>query len=488
MKNKFNKLLLLGLIILPMNTYALDKHENVYEVLNRDGSRNSISVTNRLSYIGDSDITDETELRNILNISGDEEFEQRKNNLTWKNSGKEILYTGTTDKKSPITTSITYKLNNEDININDLIGKEGNVEITINLENTDINYINGNKLYTPFVTTVATIIDNNTNNIDISNGKVIQNGEKNFAVGIAAPGLYDSIGLKDLKDLNKIVIKYYTHNFSYHDIYVVSTPKLLSNTDMDIFNKIDTLTSDINTLQMNMNKIQKGSNKVNDGTKDLNKYLKQANSGINQLSEGADKLATGVNTLYTAFNASTSDETLAQLQSLLNSDKEAITTLTTKLATAVNTTDLDSMYVQIMTLGQGTCPSQYTDFCTNYKMLQLLKYNYASVESQIKMINSLKQPLKTINDGTKEISTNLKKVKSAISSIYNGSTELKNGMNELNTGIETFNKEGINKLSDYADKIDNYSDKVQDLVKLSKKYNGFASDNADETMFITVIK
>ena len=70
MKNNLSKLLLLGLVVIPMNVCALQKQENVYEVLNKDGSRNTISVTNRLSYIGDKDITEETELRNILNLSG----------------------------------------------------------------------------------------------------------------------------------------------------------------------------------------------------------------------------------------------------------------------------------------------------------------------------------------------------------------------------------------------------------------------------------
>jgi putative membrane protein len=493
MNNKFNKLLILGLVLVPFTVCALQKQENVYEVLNRDGSRNNITVTNRLTYIGDQKITDETELRNILNISGDEEFELRKNNLTWRNSGKEILYRGETDKESPIKTKITYKLNNEDIDVNDLIGKDGDVEITINLTNTDYAYMHGNKIYTPFVTTAATIIDNEATNIDISNGKVVSNGNKNFAVSIAAPGLYESIDLNELKDLDKIVIKYHTNKFTYHDIYLVSTPKLLSKADLDVFNKLDKLTNDVNTLQTNMNKIQFASNKINDGTKSLNKYLKQANKGINKLSDGADKVSTGMNNLYTAFDQATNEETLKQLEELRKNDLNTIQTMSTSLITSVNAalaqygskpvTSVDDIGALIK---NGTLTNE--EVISTYKLIELLKYNYASVDSQIKLINNMKPNLQAINEGTKEIATNLKTVEGAITSITAGSEDLKNGMNELNSGIEEFNKEGINKLSSYTDKINNYSTKAKDLIKLSTKYNGFTSNNTDETIFITVIK
>ena len=493
MKNKINKiLLLLGLIIIPLNVCALEKQENVYEVLNRDGSRNNISVTNRLTHIGSQSINDETELRNILNISGDEEFELRKKLLTWKNSGKEILYTGETDKESPIKVDITYKLNNKETDINDLIGKEGDIEIIINLTNTDYAYMHGSKIYTPFVTTAATIIDNEATNIDISSGKIVSNGNNNIAVSLAAPGLYESIDLDEFKDLDKIIIKYHTNKFTYHDIYLVSTPKLLSKTDLDIFDKLDKLTDDIKTLQTNMDKIQSASNKINEGTASLNKYLKQTNKGINELSEGADKVSTGMNNLYTAFNQATDDNTLTQLESLKTNNLNTIQTMSTSLITSVNTalaqygmsvTSVDEVGALIK---NGTLTNE--EVISTYKLIELLKYNYESVDSQITLIKNMKPNLKTINEGTKEISTNLKTVKSAISSITSGSDELKTGMNELNSGIKKFNKEGINKLSSYTDKIDKYSTKAKDLVKLSTKYNGFTSNNSDETIFITVIK
>ena len=61
-------------------------------------------------------------------------------------------------------------------------------------------------------------------------------------------------------------------------------------------------------------------------------------------------------------------------------------------------------------------------------------------------------------------------------------------MNTLSTGISTYNKEGINKLSSYADKAKTYTTKLKKLKKLSEKYEGYASNNADSTIFVSVIK
>jgi len=504
MKNKLNKLFILGLgiTLIPANVFALEKRENVYEVLNKDGSRNNIIVTNKLIYSGEKEIIDETQLRDILNISGDEEFELKKNNLTWKNANKEIVYQGTTDKKSPIESTITYKLDGKEIDVNELNGKKGNIEITIKFTNNESHVVHGNKLYTPYVTSVATMLDNNTKDISISNGKVVTSGNSNILVAVASPGLYKSIGLSDLKDLDKVTIKYYTESFEFKDIYVVSSPKVLSETDMDIFKKLDELTSNINKLQTNMDKIEKASNTINDGTANLNKYLKEIKAGISKLSDGSDKVADGMETAYNGLDLATkklsseiTEEKINQLKTLRETDKQTIASITTKLETTVNGADIDQTYVNLLTMGQGTCPSAYEDFCTNYQLLQLLKANYQSVDSEINLIttlpnqlNELKTGLNEIKKGTKEISTNMKTVKSGINSIYDGSTELKNGMNQLNTGIETFNKEGINTLTEYSKKIDEYSTKFEDLIMLSKNYNGFATDSADETMYITVIK
>ena len=499
---KFSKvLLLICLTIIPFNVGAINKQESVYEVLNKDGSRKSISVSSKLTFVKNNDIIDDTELRNILNISGDEQFNLNRNKLVWKGNNKNIIYTGETNKETPIKTSIKYELNGQKIDVNELEGKEGDVKITINLTNTESRKVNGNKLYVPYVTTVGTSLDNNTEDISITNGKVVSTGEKNLLVAIAAPGLYESIGLKDLKDLNKVEIKYHTKSFEYKDIYLVSTPKLLSKTDMEVFNKMDKVTESAKKIQDNMNKIVSATSKLKEGSFKLNAALKQVNDGIIQLSDGSTKVSDGMDKAYDGLDKATkklddeiNETSVNQLKQLKEKNRQTITKMTTDLTTAIGGGDIDQTYANLSQ--SGACSTeQYKSFCSNYQLLQLIKANYQSVDSELtlvtslpKQLNELKKGLKEIKDGSKNISTNLKKVKTAIGTIYDGSTELNNGMNKLDNGVDKFNKQGINKLTNYSNKLDKYSKKAKALVQLSKDYEGFASSNADETVFITVIK
>ena len=62
------------------------------------------------------------------------------------------------------------------------------------------------------------------------------------------------------------------------------------------------------------------------------------------------------------------------------------------------------------------------------------------------------------------------------------------GINNLANGILKFNNEGVTELSKYVLKVNSYSERVENLVKLSKNYHGFASGNADNTSFVFVIK
>ena len=92
-----------------------------------------------------------------------------------------------TDKELPIETKISYTLDGEEISAEDLAGKSGKVIIKIDYKNKSENsvYVNGKyqTMYTPFVVVTGTIIDNENNkNIEVKNGKVIENGNKSIVV------------------------------------------------------------------------------------------------------------------------------------------------------------------------------------------------------------------------------------------------------------------------------------------------------------------
>ena len=121
-------------------------------------------------------------------------------NLIWSANGNDIYYQGETQKELPVECKIKYELDGKEISANEIVGKAGTVKIILEYVNKDAHnvIINGKSetLYTPFVVLCGTIINNENNkNITISSGKLIDDGTKTIALGIATPGLQESLNL-----------------------------------------------------------------------------------------------------------------------------------------------------------------------------------------------------------------------------------------------------------------------------------------------------
>ena len=90
----------------------------------------------------------------------------------------------------------------------------------------------------------------------------------------------------------------------------------------------------------------------------------------------------------------------------------------------------------------------------------------------------------TLNSGTESLTSGLETLYSGTQTLVGGTNELSSGTSELANGISRINSEGINQLANYGEKAVNYKNKLKTLTNLSKNYKGFASDNADTTIFV----
>ena len=183
-------------------------------------------------------------------------------------------------------------------------------DIKLEFKNNSANTVNLNgiqtTIYTPFVTTVATILDSNCKNIEITNGKVVSNAKSNILVSIAAPGLYESTNMGMFKDMDKVTISYDTKKFKLDNIYITSTPKLLDSTDLDVFNRLDSITNSMTTLKNGMDSIKNGSLELKTKLGESLKVLDQdalsqdqveeiKNETVNSITEKEEEINTKVN-------------------------------------------------------------------------------------------------------------------------------------------------------------------------------------------------
>lgn len=307
-----SSILLCTIIAYTTPVFAFTKDETVYSKIDSNGNKyNTIVSDHIVNSEQEKLINDISDLANIKNINGDEEFSQDGNNLIWKAEGNDIYYQGESQKDLPITCDITYELNGEKIEPANLAGKSGKVKITIEYLNKDSHMINidgkDEKLYTPFVVVCGTIIDNNNNkNIKITNGKLINDGSKTAVLGISLPGLQESLNIsKDKIDIpNKIEITIETTSFEMNNIVTYVTPKLIEENDIEMFEKLDEIYNQVNNLQSSSKQIEEGANTLKEGTSTYNEKSKEFNSAISQISGGVStindnysKIDTGISSL-----------------------------------------------------------------------------------------------------------------------------------------------------------------------------------------------
>lgn len=515
------------LILIPLSTNALEKEETVYAKLNSDGSTKSILVNKHL--INDkleNDIEDTTELENILNINSDDGYIQTGNLLTWHSYGNDIFYQGISNKSLPVEEEITYKLDGEIMSIDDILGKSGHIEITIKYTNKDKHIIDGNTLYTPFVITMGTIINgNNNSNVSVTNGKVINNGSNYIIVGISTPGLYESLDINELKDLNKIKISFDTEKFELGSIYSVIMPKLIESSDLEIFNKLDMLYKNIDTLQSKMNEIEDGSKMILDklslvenGSNELSKNLNLVLTKLEEIKNGTNSIDTNLNEIVnsldkviSSFNSSDNLNKIESIKLLISKNKETIDTLdsTNKLVKdTYEKCNLENLsYSSLENSNKELFDVKYTyenSYETNENLIILLKKNNDALVESLNTLEDIQNKINTLNGYLKELKNGTSKLNEGIKELYNGvyllntklnelasgSTKLKNGMVTFNDGIKAFNNRGINTLSMYSNSVKNITDKINSLIKLGENYKSFdlkQNNVKSSTKFILVV-
>ncbi len=524
--------------------YALSKNETVYTRLNSDGNIKKIIVS---EYIKNDDldkIEDLTDLKDILNVNGDETFVQDDNKIIWNAKGNDIFYQGTTEKNLPISLVISYKLNGKEMNVEDMLGKDGKVDISIKYINKDKHLVNVNgtiqELYTPFIITTTTFISSeNNSNIKVKNGKVVNNGVNSLVLGMTTPGLPESLGLTNIKDMDTVTISYDTTNFELNSIYSVATPKFIEKDDLKIFDKLDSIYSKVNMLSDTSNLLVKGSHELLGGLKMLNSNFSEFNLGMQQLNDGSKKILTSYNQLSSGINqlnnglsnisylVSSIDElskginNLANATNLISENSKEINntinntmlTLTKHIATlqqiAEKTTDENTkqeLKKEIDELQQELDTQNLLSLQENFNQLN---QGINQVNESMNILNGYTNNLSNdltpmfegvlrLKDGSDLFEEGLNKFDNSIQTLTKATNDLNDGTNQIEIGFSTltdgitkFNNEGISQLVNYINfNLKTMESRIDALVDLSSNYNTFTMKDKNtegSTKFIMVI-
>ena len=234
-KGTISTILLCSFMAYTTPIFAFTKEESVYSKTNASGENYKTIVSTHLKNLDyEKELKDMTDLINIENTNGDETFTQDGENISWSANGSDIYYQGESKKELPIKCTIKYELDGKEILPENIAGKKGNVKITITYENTDEHIVNINgknvKMYTPFTVITGTIFDNTKNsNIEVSNGKVVNDGTKTIVMGVSLPGMQESLNISSntINIPNSVEITLNTQSYEQKNIITFVTPKLI---------------------------------------------------------------------------------------------------------------------------------------------------------------------------------------------------------------------------------------------------------------------
>lgn len=316
----------------------VDKDETVYVFAKANGDVDNILVNETLKNRDKNDkIEDTTDLKDIVNVKGDETFTQNGNKITWDAAGNEISYQGTTDKQLPVSVKATYYLDGNEISPEDLAGKSGKVKIRLDYTSNETvtKDVNGKDedISVPFIAVSGMVLGDNFTNIQVTNGKYLAQGESNIVVGYAVPGL-DS-GVKDAaKDLDTEIPDYVEVSADVTDFSLDMTVTMLVNgSEMDYSGDLDLTDLDDLTEALSSagNQLADGSGELSDGAGQVSEGAGTLASKMGDLTTGAGSLKAGMETL------SSSSGDLASGVAVIDQSAQSIANGINTLDTAVNT-------------------------------------------------------------------------------------------------------------------------------------------------------
>lgn len=284
----------------------ISKDETVYVIAGNNGTAKKIIVSEWIkNAIASEKVQDKTDLENVINVKGDESYTTDGDNMhVWDAKGNDIYYQGNIKKELPVNINISYKLDGSSISAEELEGKSGKVTIRFDYTNNQYEMVNiegkQEKMYVPFSVLTGIVLNNdNFRNIEVTNGRLMNDGDRTIIAGIAFPGLSNNLNLqKDTFEIpDHVEITADVTDFELAATVTIATNELFHNMNLDNVDSLDDLSGSLDELTDAMNQLIDGSFELYDGLSTLLDKSGEMVEGINQLTTGAKKLSEGTGEL-----------------------------------------------------------------------------------------------------------------------------------------------------------------------------------------------
>lgn len=263
------------------------KEEVVYVNLNENGSIKEVNVVNIFDLDEAGDIVDYGDYEKLRNMTTNDKIEYKDDVVTIKSDEGKIYYEGKTkENEIPWDITIKYFLNGREYPADKILGKNGNLEIKMDIrknKNCDSSFFEGYALQTTFLFDTKKASDIKAEGATIANVgskkqltyTILPNNEKEISI---------TANVKDF-EMDKIAINGVRMNLD-----IELDDELLQE-------KIDEAFGAVNNLTGGVNQLADGTDSIYDATGKLNTAANDLSKGVDSLKQGSIELNNGLNTI-----------------------------------------------------------------------------------------------------------------------------------------------------------------------------------------------
>lgn len=281
---------------------AVHKNETVYVMANAQGAVQKVIVSDELKNTsGSSELIDKSCLKDIENVKGIEEYKENSDGtISWNAQGNDIYYQGTTDRTLPVKVSVRYTLDGKEVSADEIAGKSGKVVMRFDYSVDKSVISDAGDTAVPFLAITGMALDNSVfSDISVSNGKIINDGDRSVVMGFALPGIRESLDLSkndsDIPDYVEVTAN--ASNFALKSTMTYASCDFANEFDTDEIADVDDLTEALDKASSAVTQLVDGSSALYDGLSKLLEKSGEMTSGIDALYSGATELSTGLSTL-----------------------------------------------------------------------------------------------------------------------------------------------------------------------------------------------
>ncbi|KGA98912.1 hypothetical protein AJ85_03380 [Alkalihalobacillus alcalophilus ATCC 27647 = CGMCC 1.3604] len=456
------------------------KDEVVYANLQASGEVHNVYVVNYLNVTEAGIVEDYGSYSDVTNLTDLSEITQERDKLVLDAPKGPFYYQGNMGEQVelPWEFFLTYKMDGRDIKPEQLVGKDGLVEIIIETKAND--QVDPAFFENYLLQITLNLSEEKFQNIEAPDATIANAGKNKQVTFTVLP-----------EKEAELTVQADVLDFEFEGVEIVAVPYSMSidlpDTE-EMTDDISTLSSAIGDLHDGVGVLKDGVKELSDGMIQLSDGSKQFKGGMSEVAEGGGELVAASELMHEALKTMSQsvngdmdelvlddwqalEEGLAEISAGLEEVAEGLLVLSEHYTIAYNTLD-DAMDAipqaeiteeEIALLYSSDADKEVIQkLIDSYSAAQTAKGTYLAVKEGF---DAVAPTLQEVSSGTKEMGNHLQLIADGLSSslenidiadamqqLKDGLTEVATHYGELHTGIRSYTK-GVRQLSDSYDDL-----------------------------------